>query len=341
MKARDSRFELLRIIAILFIIVAHYSDYSSWNVDVTKGIAGITTLAYTPFGQIGVKIFAMITGYFMGTKVLSAKDSFKRVRKIWIQVFFYSIIMLLITSLFVNVSIKLISLSIFPITLNEYWFVTAYVLLLLFIPFLNILTTKIDKRTFVSLIVICILCSDILPVLNNTIGGDVSSVMTLITAYLIGSYIRIYDIDLNAGLIIIGIIGGFLLIYISYIALFLLNLNYNQLAHFASGIIPLVIAICAFLLIKKSKPYANKYINLLASTTFSAYLISEHPAFRMYLWHKILNFSKYQYNPLLILAFGLISGIFILLFAMVVDLLRQLLFNFISKQYKRYGKFYN
>ena len=48
---------------------------------------------YKPLGQVGVDIFALITGYFLASKVDSNYAiSMKRASKVWLEVWFYSVV---------------------------------------------------------------------------------------------------------------------------------------------------------------------------------------------------------------------------------------------------------
>lgn len=61
---RQSNFELLRILAILFIISFHYVYKGGFNYDslsVNKMIINVFTMV----GEVGVNLFVLITGYFL------------------------------------------------------------------------------------------------------------------------------------------------------------------------------------------------------------------------------------------------------------------------------------
>lgn len=62
MGKRDSRFELLRIISMFLIIIYHYGLYGNWNNSSLK------TQIFSPWGQIGVSLFVLISGYFLSTQ---------------------------------------------------------------------------------------------------------------------------------------------------------------------------------------------------------------------------------------------------------------------------------
>lgn len=56
---RNSKFELLRILSMVMIIMSHYQLYGKVRFEYSKILA--------PLGQIGVGIFVMISAYFLVT----------------------------------------------------------------------------------------------------------------------------------------------------------------------------------------------------------------------------------------------------------------------------------
>ena len=91
-KERLSNFELLRIIAMIFIVLHHYTYYgnliSASNNIINKYIAVFIIV----LGKVGVNIFILITGYFQ----INQKFKFKKVIFLILQVYFYSIVLYII-----------------------------------------------------------------------------------------------------------------------------------------------------------------------------------------------------------------------------------------------------
>ncbi|WP_420866373.1 acyltransferase family protein [Loigolactobacillus backii] len=123
--------ELLRIIAMFCIVLSHFSLFGNWN---KAGLTPITTtrlLLFDPLGPASALIFFIITGYFTykstATFQLSIRKELHKGLNIWLQTMFYSISILIIFLLTNHsVPLKIIAKAIFPFTLNEYWFVSAY-----------------------------------------------------------------------------------------------------------------------------------------------------------------------------------------------------------------------
>lgn len=116
---RDSKFELLRIISMIFIVSSHFSVFGNWH---EKGKDIISTMQFQPLGQIGVYLFVMISGYFLSTRSMSFQNAWKRIKSLWWKTIMYSIIACLIAVILKldSINIKSIIKSSFPISLNEY-----------------------------------------------------------------------------------------------------------------------------------------------------------------------------------------------------------------------------
>lgn len=329
-KARDSKFELLRIFSIFLIILSHFSYYGLQP----RLRAGISLLNYLgirlflPYGEIGVAIFILITGYFIGDKEFTFKDGFKKTSQVWLETIFYSVLIFVLCIFFARGYIKLtlgsFVRSFLPFSFSEYWFVTAYIMLMILVPFLNILTKFLDKKQFSLLLIVTIIFCDVLP---NNIASSSWGLGEIIASYLVGSYVKMYDLKINFKKIIIFIVlifmyvGGFL---VSYAKGFDYSLQFIN-----GGIFPLIIATELFLIIKKQKPFHNFYINKLASTVFAGYLITEHEFIREIIW-KLLAFKNV--DNVWIADFSGFIGIILILFIGVftVDLIRQYLFKILK-----------
>ena len=90
---RLSNFELLRILAMLFVIAHHFARYGFYQFA-EAGIAtplnnAFSAILYT-FGKLGVAIFVMITWYFM----IDSSAKLKNGLKLYLTTFGYSILFL-------------------------------------------------------------------------------------------------------------------------------------------------------------------------------------------------------------------------------------------------------
>ena len=55
-KQRDTRFEVMRIISMIFIIMAHYNLYGNWSVNT---VHDFKMKIFEPWGQVGVYLLRL------------------------------------------------------------------------------------------------------------------------------------------------------------------------------------------------------------------------------------------------------------------------------------------
>lgn len=143
-KQRDMNFELLRIIAMLFIIALHYIAHSRIVEKIeVYSLNYIFMDAVRALSIISVNLYVLITGYYM----IQSKIKIKKVIYIWILTLFYSIIML-IASIMLGRRPQIVTMikSFLPFSAGIYWFVTAYLALYILTPFINKLLLSLNKN---------------------------------------------------------------------------------------------------------------------------------------------------------------------------------------------------
>lgn len=118
-KERVSNIEVLRIIAMLMIILHHYTVYGGTDklYLLSNGyFFNVFLLQIATLGELGVNVFVLILGYY------SVKGSFsiKKILKLEIQVVFYSVIGYLLLGH--GFSIKEFIQNCMPVLFNKYWF---------------------------------------------------------------------------------------------------------------------------------------------------------------------------------------------------------------------------
>lgn len=77
--------------------------------------------------------------------MINSKITLKKIIKLWLPIFFWSLILYLIMGKVTSnpFTIKSLIKSIFPIVFAQYWFMTAYFFMYLLIPILNIIVKNI------------------------------------------------------------------------------------------------------------------------------------------------------------------------------------------------------
>lgn len=314
---RNSKFELLRIISMVFVIASHFSYYGTWNeVQIKNSMHLLKVMQFQPLGQVGVYLFVMITAYFLSNRKVSFDYSLRKASLLWEKAFFYSILCLLLAfTLHLKISIKSILRSILPITFNQYWFITAYILLLFLLPMINQFMSSLDKCNFRKYMVVFILVADILPIVNNAPLGGFLSVSVLISAYLVSAYIKRFNIKISISISSLLILSGLVL---QYLSIYILNELHKAPLMFTNGILPLMIATGVFTLMLRLPDFHSKAINYIAASVLAAYLLSVNHFFIRWIWKSLLHVRSYE-NSLYFTIIGLALSVVVLLACVLAD----------------------
>ncbi|MDF7675315.1 acyltransferase family protein [Neisseriaceae bacterium ESL0693] len=205
---RESNIEFLRLTAMFLIVwfhsIVHGVSHGFQIQDPITAIANHSTVFQTTqlfsiTGKTGVALFVIISGYFL----INSKFNLNRIKRNWIPTFFYSVLGLIIaygSGLF-TLSLKDFICAFLPIFSNNYWFMTVYLLLILAMPFLNIIWHQCQNKQKLCLIGFLGIFNIILPSLNflnyplhlnaAIVWADYSSQFSIfIFYYYIGAYLK-------------------------------------------------------------------------------------------------------------------------------------------------------
>lgn len=288
---------------MLLILACHFIIHFDWNthhynlaLKQQPGWSNAFKWLIVQYGQVGVTIFFIISGFFLINKTFN----WKRIFKTWFQMFCYSASFFLLI-VFVGIIwrypstidslmhgrelLNSILASFLPFTYNSYWFIGAYILLLLCLPFLNLLINSMNSKTHAQMVLLLAFLS-----IQILIFGKVSYWNNLIYAifgYSIGSWIQKYyeyykqyfKYQILLTIILTSSAAMLLFNYCassdSEIASFL---GWNNQIHYGIWLLPIIIGLCIFILIFRLE-IPNQFqaiITTVASTTFGIYLIHEN-----------------------------------------------------------------
>lgn len=196
--ARQSNLELLRILSMCMIITMHYmtKGMKIEKLSLDCGLRNAVFWILYAFCLSSVNVYVFLSGYF----AIDSKWSIGKLLRLWAEVLFYSIGVPLVLSVFGVFDIRSAGLSVWqqiflPVTYEHYWFATAYIMLFLLSPILNIAIAKLEKKSFqaVLLALIAVFCGlkSVNPYLIpwDRYGNDV---MWFIVLYLTAGYLRVH-----------------------------------------------------------------------------------------------------------------------------------------------------
>lgn len=303
---RNSAVELLRALAMFLIVLSHACVHSRF--DLTAPGFGINRILVQcgVLGNLGVDIFVLISGYFLSVKGVSARGLLKLLLQIW----FYSLTLFLGCRVFFGYpySVGDYHRVFLPILFGEYWFCTAYVILFLLTPFLNLLIGAMDQKMHQKLIALILCLWSVLPTITGQyMYGDVLA--QFIILYMIGAYIRWYPGVLSNGAAARGglaVLSALLLVILTVIYDYLsvhIALFQNSVTALYGRNSPVILgcAVGMFAVTVSCRPFYSKFINSLGACAFGIYLIHDNPAVREILWNWILKHGDYYDSPVLLL----------------------------------------
>lgn len=209
---RKSNLELLRILAMGFIILIHLVSAE----DMT--FLGLTGQNGNAIGgmiigvcNVGVSCFCLISGYF------GIKFSMKKLFKMEMMMIMLS---LLETAALCYVFpqemqgatlLEQLAKSLFPFVSRKYWFYSCYVCLFIFSGFIEKLISALNKQELKRLVLLLLLVFSVFPTMFyfEIMQDAGKGLMQMIMLYLVGRYIRLYmDVKINklCALVLLGVL---------------------------------------------------------------------------------------------------------------------------------------
>ena len=182
---RNSSVEVLRMLAMLGIVIMHTNGVVMQD---SSGTGMVWTQIENGIFNAGVSIFVLISGYF------GIKLSAKKLIQLESSVLFYAVLSAIVGCYFGKESILSIVKAFIPISTNCYWFISCYILLMIFSPYINKgidLMSESQHRNLLMLMSALFLVAPTF-ILQWTRGGK--NIINMLLLYFLGSYIRKYNL---------------------------------------------------------------------------------------------------------------------------------------------------
>lgn len=310
--ARKSNIELLRIVAMLMIVGHHFSVHSGFSFPegtLTLNRLWLQLLQYG--GKIGVDLFVLITGYF---SVTSQKFKTEKLIKLWLSVVFWSVVTLIVFVAFGLQEFNGFALwhRLFPIVFQEYWFVSAYFVLILLSPFINRLLAGLSEKQHRLLMILLIVLWSVIPTLSG-MGVQSNDLLWFACLYVFAAYLQLHGaLPAKAGkvrkerksgayflfagatvLLVMGLTAGF-------DALKLTGSFFRDYLYHMQMLPVFIASVFIFQAFLKLPIGHSRVINLIASAAFGVYLIHDNYYVRVYIWKTLFRNPTYTDSALLI-----------------------------------------
>lgn len=322
----------------MFLIVLHHFSVhgvavaGSFRTFRGSAITRMVAELLASMGKPAVMLFVFITGFYL----INSKFKLNRIVALWWKVFTYSVLILVFTILMlpVNVSIKDIFISFLPITYGAYWFITDYVILIIFVPFINMFILNSKKNVLRYFILTLWLVSSLLATLLIKSSLENNEILLFLLFYCIGAYIRLYVVEdpklqvYAKYFTLIGIVllfGG--IIGLNMLAVIMNKATFSLVAMrltFLDSTVALFLAIGVFLYVISWKTRNSKWINLIASSSLAVYIISDNNLLRELIWQDIVQArtNALSMSPIVLVGYALCTTSVIYIICTVIDLIK-------------------
>ena len=332
---RKSNIELLRIISMLMIVFHHFGvhggfEWKASNITIPYLWCNLIVIG----GKIGVDIFVLISGYFL---ITSQGEIFnlKKILKLWGQIIFYSLGIVVIFILIGNhnYNVKILIKSVFPIIFSSWWFASAYFVLYIIHPFLNIFLNMLSKKNYQTFLILLIIMWSVIPTITTS-EFQSNSLGWFLTLYAIAGYARLYGFNkiyttkkyFILCLIFFALTYSLSLMFVVLGARWSVFFNHATYFYGMEKLPTLLISLTLFMGFVTLKIDYHKWINTLASATFGVYLIHDNNIVRPFLWIDVFQNFKYQ-NSLFLIPYSILVVIFVYMICTFIDLIRQRIFE--------------
>ena len=275
---RNSNIELLRICCMLMIIAGHVmmnhkAQYSLTDID------EIIKLFFRGAFSVAVNAFVLISGYW---GIQFKKD---RLIHLIIQTFFYSSIFLILAVLlgWHTVNPRTDFFAFIPILTKQYWFVTCYVILYIFSPWLNIWVDSFDMISYKKFLIVGFFIVYVWPTFSYLINapqfiGDAGyGIVNFSYLYMLGRYFRLYYICRHTSMYYWGgyILSSMALFLCQYGLSWFLGFEFTSWISYNTFFI-FVGSICLFMGFKELS-FHSSIVNYWAKPCLAVYLIHMAP----------------------------------------------------------------
>ncbi|MDO4332434.1 MAG: acyltransferase [Eubacteriales bacterium] len=207
MEIRNSRerkiyLELLRCIAVLLVIFNHTDGFFLYYTNTDHPVTFVYSLLLSVLCRVNVPVFFMISGALLLERQESVSELFrKRVWRIILVIFLFSFFQYAIDAVRgreTQVSLFSFLKGVATGTIEEtYWFLYAYLGILLLLPFMRKLVKQMRREEFVYLLILEILMAVFIPAVGSFVRIQIPSALYFVNVnvfYMIMGYALEHDI---------------------------------------------------------------------------------------------------------------------------------------------------
>lgn len=349
---RDSGIELLRIILMLQVIFLHVCTYGNYS-KFALSAGGTHELFYWfiwLMSRCPVYVYIVLMGYFLVEKNMSLNAMKRRVVSTYLVMIFYSLTLPLLawaTGNLESITLSKVVEMFFPLLSRTWYFMSLYIIVLFFAPFLNRGLNSLTKKEYSVLMAGLFFLFSIWTVLANL---PMTKEVVQLT--------KVFSTEEGKGLygfIYMYLLGGYLKLHvpkkekakISYLVLFvaLAVLNellvyqlegYRKIVGYNDNPISVIQGALLVLYFRDLK-IKSTVINKISATNIGVYMIHENPYIRNVIWLTIcqlsdLSFYEGRWYPIKIIVVVLL----VYIACSFMEMVRKRIFDFFGKRWNKY-----
>lgn len=341
---RQTNIEALRVVSMLMIITMHFLGHGG-VMKTFNEVSSIQLICELISGicRVAVNCFILISGYFL----VDSRFKWSKVLKLWIEIWFYSVVifLILLASGRVEFGFKNLAYVLFPVSTNSDAFSTEYLVMYILSPFINCMIQNLEKKQFQSLLAllagIFVVVPGVFCFITDTMPyGGPYGIGWFLILYLTGAYIKRIGVSISKGKSILLYILTGLLVPLSCICACILFKatnrdifwNFKELFYSYNSILVYPASVSLFIMMLKveiTNSTFNRIISFLAPTTFGVYLIHDNRFMRDVLW-SVLDPGQYS-GTWFLLAYWIFALLSIFLICAIIDKMRERVFSAIHK----------
>jgi surface polysaccharide O-acyltransferase-like enzyme len=340
MNKRNVGLDLLRLLAMFMIVLVHVNNWGGLLKNTSFQIDFLPVYILEAFSICSVNCFILISGFFL----IKQNFRLKKLIALIFEIMFYTWICFIVALIIKTpMDITMFVKGLFTISTGIHWFITCYIMLYIFFPFINKLIYSLSLKQKHFLAIITVLFFSVwafVPKINSQTVHSGYSILWVSVLYYWGAYIRLVFVEGEKNHLFKKIVkfSGYGYIFFSLITVIFictLNLTGNEIwfALRYNSLFVFVASICLFIFmynLEIENNFTKKLITFLAPAAFGVFLLSDN-FFVVYYQRILLNkefFLQSFSMPIMIL----ICAVSIFLFCLCISkLLHKRIFGFSDK----------
>ena len=342
---RNISFELMRIVCMFMVVMLHYLNSTDRLISVYAPLDSvhIAGTAIEMLCIVCVNAFVLLFGYYLCRQDFKPK----RLVRLELEILFYALLVPFVLKLagqpVIGDSVYDLRYYFLPVMSGNYWFMTAYAVMYLFIPVLNAavksLSGKALRNALFGLLIPFSLVKSVCPLLLSfdRYGYDFGWFIVL---YLTGAYIALHGIPFlsarKKGTLVYLLMAAFSLLLTVLIKL--VSLSHGGMNHPITipnhyNFLPVYLSSLGFFAVfmhldlSRIPDKAKKAVTFVSSSALAVYLIHGHIDLIDSWAYYLTGIFGTAPESLFFILHGLIMCLFVFVVSIAVDKIRILLFN--------------